>query len=184
MKGYKIDEGYLIVLNHEGKERTVEVDRFIDNYLCSLKGQPDESFEGILSSFVLKVRNSRIKKTELKPTLQEIRDLKRHFNLDKLHEDMYWQLAKAIVAKEGSGKYYLANTTRNIQVRDNNIMVLEGILESSDVIALDDIDGNYRHNTFPEALKAQLDIEKVVKQIKLYEHHQEYAKGNFSNLPE
>ena len=176
-KGYKIDDGYLIVLDHEGKERTVEAPNYLSDNIKQLRGQ--DEFKDELGSFVKKVRSARLGNTELELTNKEIERLKKHFGLVKIHKHMYWQLAKAVVAKEGSGVYYLANTTKNIFIRDNNILFLEGIVGDSDIIAL----AHNHYSTFEEALNAQLDIEKVVEQIGLYEHHKEYALGDFSNLP-
>ena len=178
-EGYKISGGYLIVFPHKGKERTVETSDHLSKDIKNLRGE--YGFKDELGSFVKKIRDARLKNKEIKLDKREIRELADYFNLDfnKITPDIYWQLAKAVVAKEGSGVYYLANTTRNIFIRDNNILVLEGIVGDSDIIAL----AQYHYSTFEEALNAQLDIEKVVEQIKLYEHHKEYALGDFSNLP-
>lgn len=180
MNGYKINDGYLIIFQHNGKERTVEAPDYLSNDIKNLRGEYE--FKDRLGPFVEKIRDVRLKNKEIKLTKREIIKLSNNFNLNfnEITPDIYWQLAKAVVAKEGSGVYFLANTLKNIFIRDNNILVLEGIVEDSDIIALAQ---GYKYNTFLEALKAQQDIERIVKQVKIYENHQEYSNGNFSNLP-
>ncbi len=177
MKGYKIKEGYLIVIPSEKGERTVEAHTpFYGDMIKDLR--KEDKFKGDLGSFVEKAVLARVNGTKLELSRGESNKLHPHVLPDEIQRDgLYWKVAKAIVAQEGPGKYVLANTTRNLFVRDDNKLVLEGIVDDFDVIALN------HYDTFHDALTGQQNIEKLMNQIGIFEHHGEYEDNDFSNLP-
>jgi len=187
MKGHLLSDGYLIVLNQGNIEKTIEVSKHFSFSVPNIRGQYDDDLKKrTFGPFVGKVRNKRLGKEsshlEYEITKGEINEVKNAFGLDNISENKYWQLAKAIIAKCGPGEYYLANTISNIWIRDNNLLVMEGIIDKLDVIALSPSE-NHKYDTYTESLSAQKVIEDIVNKVKVYENHNEYVEGNFSNLP-
>ncbi len=181
MKGYRINDGYFIVMPFERGERTVEVHPLFANIEKYLKDEPNK---GTLGWFVEKAVIARENNTDLKLTSGEVKRLGRYLPFDtdiseiQQNNDMYWRLVKAIVAKEGVGKYILANLVKNLFVWEHNELVTVGIISKSDVIALNCPD------TFEDAFRKQQNLENLISQVRIFEHDEEYREGDFSNLPQ
>lgn len=187
MKGFKLPNGFLIDFSNKSfKQSFVFQDHIfpLGQIVWNYRSQFDENLLNEfdeLGNFLIYCRNE-FKNIETDFPSKSIGLLENYFGLEKLNSDNYFTYAKAIIAKGGTGKSYLANTVNNFEVSKDNKKIIQGIFDKEDVIAFNS-NPNKCFETYKESLDVQYKAEELFKSLNIKDNFSLYSEGNFSNLP-
>jgi hypothetical protein len=186
--GICLDQGYAIVGHcpHTTDKLTVQVkDILKNNCIEDFKGKPITEIHSDLGLFVATIINIKRNNSSTIFSEDQKKNLEHIFDVDLNQcgdlENLYWQIAKARVIINETAKSYIGNTQSNIYIFQNDMLVDHGILERLERTNVISLQKQINQNA---ALKYQQSIEKVVSKLKIFENHEEYKDGNFSNLPD
>ena len=191
MQGYKLSTGFLIDFSDRERKQTLEClgSDHLKGTIKKYRGQFDEDIEknfkelgNFLTSFRKNLKHPSMNSFEFSPLVQNRGILREIFDLDVLNPKDVFNYVKAIIAFEGSGKSYLANTRSNFFVRTNNFLDWQGIFEGNDTIALYE-KNKQRFQSYRESLEFQKKSEALFFNLKVKENLVDYYRGNFINLP-
>lgn len=135
-----------------------------------------------MKEVIKKAKGKKRSALELSFSLKQLDDLKNVFELSELNVKDYFEYAKAIIAKGGTGKSYLASTVNNFYVSKNDVCILGGIFDKEDVIAFNS-NPNKNFDTYKKALEAQNKAKYLISELKIKENFSDYLLGDFKNLP-
>ena len=184
MKGIKIEGGYVIDFSTKDNKQVFQYmhrDQY-GNVIRNFRGEFDAKLKEDLefSDFLIKSKK-KIKGEEVEwGNLQPIKEI---FRTEELDMKKHFEYAKAIIAKQGTGGSYLANTVNNLYVFKNDVLISGGIIDSQDLIALS-VSENNEFETYKDSLNAQKKLKGLVDFLRIRESNSNYFNGFFIGLPE